>query len=548
MSLLKRLAARKPLKDIERDAEGSDYKRKLGMWDLLSFGIGGIIGAGIFVLMGEAAKNNAGPGVVLSCVIAAFVSFLSSLCYAELASTLPVSGSEYSFSYASLGELVAWIIGWELMFLCLVGTATVAAAWSAYLCVLQEAINDITGWTYVFDPKFTNSPLIWLDSTELYPWNSEPVSHAGFYVNQVPDAFGNSITPVANIPAFLIVLLCTPLLVVGIKESVILNNVIVVIKLVIVIVVIFCGMYYVNPQNYTPFVPKNTGVWGDYGMSGVAVAAVTVFFAFGGYESVTTVAQESKIPKRDLPIAIIGSLLICTILYIALSLILTGMIPYTEIDENAGFGAAFRMVGNSYLSILVSFGALTALTSVLLNGMIGQPRIFQAMAADGLLPSAFQKVHPNFGTPYFATVFSGIVCGALSAFLPVDVLGNLTSVGGLFVYCLVSLSVPVLRFTDPELPRAFCIPGPTWFGGYFVPGLSALCTITLIFLSASFSIARIFVWMVLGFVFYGLFGYHNSRVGKITSCCDIVEQVESQDIDQETKQLLPKKEQRKKRN
>jgi len=539
MGVIKRLGARKPLKEIESDADVSGYKKSLGVWDLLSIGVGGIIGAGIFVLMGKAAKNNAGPGVVISFIIAGFVSLLASLCYAELASTLPVSGSAYSFSYASLGELVAWIIGWDLMLEYLVGSATVAVGWSAYLCVLQEAINDITGWTYVFDPRFTNAPVIWLESTDMYPWNSESVPHAGFYVNQVPDEFGNFITPVANVPALLMVLFCTSLLVFGIKESVMVNNLIVCVKLLIVIIVIFSGIHYINPENYTPFIPQNTGKWGEYGVSGVVVAAVSVFFAFIGFDSVTTVAQESKNPKRDLPIGIIGSLLISTILYIAVSVILTGMVKYTDIDSSAGIGAAFIMVGNSHLANLISLGAIAGLTSVLLNGMIGQPRIFQAMAADGLLPSAFQKLHPNFGTPYLATLFSGVICAALAAVLPVDVLGNLTSVGTLFAFFLVSLSVPVLRFTDPELPRAFQIPGPNWLGGYFIPGLSALCSITLIFQSTYFSIARIFVWMGIGLIIYGFFGYHNSRVGKSVYSGNITEQVESQNIE-ETEHLLAK--------
>lgn len=511
-----RLLSRKPLKDIGTELDGNTYKRSLGMFDLVFVGVGGIIGAGIFVLTGKAARVNAGPAVVISYIIAGFVSTLASLCYAELASSLPVSGSAYSFTYATLGEIIAWIIGWDLMLEYLVGSATVAVGWSAYLSIVQEVINKLSGSRYVFDPRYTNAPLIWLESTDVYPWNpNETPGTSNFFVNKVHDLYtGELVTPIINVPAFVIVLACTCLLMLGIKESVTVNNVVVSIKLAVVIIVIFSGIAFVKPENYSPFIPENTGTRGHYGMSGIFVGAVSVFFAYIGFDSVTTVAQESMHPQRDLPIGIIGSLTVCTILYIAVSVILTGMVKYTEIDESAAVGAAFTNAGYLGLAFFIDIGALAGLTSVLFSCMIGQPRIFQSMAADGLLPAVFGKIHPTRGTPYVATLTTGFVCATLAALLPVDLLGNMTSIGTLFAFFLVSISVMVLRTTEPNLPRLFRIPGPNWFGGYLIPGLSASCSLALMAQSTVMSILRIFIWMAIGLLVYTSYGYRHSHLGK----------------------------------
>lgn len=444
-----RLVARKPLSEIARDSEESGYKRTLGVWDLLSIGVGGIIGAGIFVLTGKAAAQNAGPGVVISYVIAGTISTLASLCYAELASSLPVSGSAYSFSYATLGELLAWVIGWDLMLEYLVGGATVAVGWSAYLGILQDVINKLTGGSWVFDSQFVNAPFIWLEQGDKIPWNHNLTTDAaGFWMNQVQNSAGNLVTPIINLPALLIVVACTSILMVGIKESVNVNNLMVIIKLLVVLLVIFSGIAFIHPENYVPFIPENEGK-GKFGLSGVFEASVSVFFAYIGFDSVTTVAQESKNPQKDLPIGIIGSLMVCTVLYISVSAVITGMVKYTDIDLAAPVGAAFSTVGLPLLALIIDIGAIAGLTSVLLNLMIGQPRIFQSMANDGLFPSAFSRIHPKTGTPYVATLTSGITCAVLASLLPVDLLGNLTSVGTLFAFFLVSISVIVLRITDP---------------------------------------------------------------------------------------------------
>ncbi|KAI8912621.1 amino acid/polyamine transporter I, partial [Gorgonomyces haynaldii] len=484
-TILQRLVARKPIKDIQSDAHGADYKRELNWWDLVSIGVGGIIGAGIFVLTGRAARENAGPGIVISYVIAGVVSALASLCYAELASSLPVSGSAYSFSYATMGELVGWIIGWDLMLEYLVGGATVAVGWAAYL--------------EVSDGVFTG----------------QNATVGGFYLNCVnyPSGSDTFVTPILNLPALIISGLCTALLIFGIKETAQVNNFMVVTKLLVVLIVIFAGIKFVNPANYTPFIPPNAGVPAKFGISGVMTGAVSVFFAYIGFDSVSTVAQESKNPQRDLPIGIIGSLVVCTALYIAVSLIITGMVPYQQIDPSHAVAEAFSQNGLPGLALLIGIGALTGLTSVLLNLMIGQPRIFQTMANDGLFPSTFAKISKR-GTPYTSTMTTGVICAVLSALLPVDVLGNLTSIGTLFAFAVVSLSTLVLRVTNPDLERKFKIPGPQWFGGYFIPLLSFVASVGLMTQSTVASVLRIFIWMGIGLVVYFAYGYRNSKLGK----------------------------------
>eukprot|EP00457_Paulinella_chromatophora_P004641 gb/GEZN01004653.1/.p1 GENE.gb/GEZN01004653.1/~~gb/GEZN01004653.1/.p1 ORF type:complete len:569 (-),score=72.12 gb/GEZN01004653.1/:142-1848(-) len=512
--LVRRLCTRKPVDEIQADHEKSVYRKHLGVLDLVAIGVGGIVGAGIFVLTGKAAKQNAGPGIVIAFVCAGFISSLAAMCYSELASSLPVSGSAYSFTYAALGELLAWIIGWDLMLEYLVGSATVAVGWSAYLNVLQTSLNNVTGSSYVFNPRWMNSPFVWLEKGQTYPWDpSSQTDHAGFWKNKVHMSDGSFQEPIINLPALSIVLFITSLLCFGIKEGARFNNCVVVFKLVVIVVVIFGGIAYIDPANYTPFVPANTGVRAQYGASGVIEATVSVFFAFIGFDSVTTVTQESKNPQRDIPIGVLGSLFVCTLLYIGVSLVLVGMINYTEIDMGAPIGHAFTTVGHPGLAIFINFGALAGLTSVLLTLLIGQPRIFQAMAADGLFPPMFAWISSR-GAPWVSTLSAGLFCSALAAVLPVDLLGNLTSVGTLFAFAMVSLSVVVLRISNPDLPRKFKIPGPQWFG-FGVAGLSSLCSFGLLLSASAASIARVFIWMFIGLMIYFCYGYRHSRVGLV---------------------------------
>ncbi|KAL2913953.1 hypothetical protein HK105_206544 [Polyrhizophydium stewartii] len=503
-SFFRRIVARKPIESVEREINETEYKRPLTALDLTAIGIGGIIGAGIFVLTGRAAKKNAGPGIILSFVFSGIVCALACLCYAELASTLPVSGSAYSFTYASLGELLAWIVGWDLMLEYLVGAATVAVGWGVYLDIF---FAGIAGKDALFDPRYSSAPFVWIENTANVT--------DGFYMNKVPCGVGSDELCQAyfNIPAFLIIIILTLLLVLGIREAAWVNNTMVAIKLIVCLVFIFAGIKYIKNENYTPFVPPNEGK-GKYGLSGVFDGAVTVFFAYIGFDAVTTTAQEAANPQRDLPIGIIGSLAVCTVLYIAVSAVLVGMVHYPDIDASAPVGRALIAVGLRPLSVVISFGIICGLTSVLLVLMIGQPRIFYSMAYDGLLPPVFSKMHPKTGTPYVATLTSGFLCAIMAALLPVDILGNLTSVGTLSAFFLVSVSTLVLRITEPDLPRKFQIPGGFWFGGIFLPFLSAFCAAGLFSQATVPSIARVFIWMAIGLVIYFAFGFWNSKVGR----------------------------------
>ncbi|KAJ3275371.1 Cationic amino acid transporter-1 [Terramyces sp. JEL0728] len=501
---LKRLFAKKPPSMIEADTKKSEYKKTLKAFDLVCLGIGNIVGAGIFVLTGKAARENAGPGIVFSFIIAGVVSSLSCLCYSELASTLPVSGSAYSYTYATLGEIIAWIIGWDLMLEYLVGAATVAVGWSGYFVYL---VQDIANNDNMFDQRFINAPFVWIEHGQALPWsNTTHAASAGFYSNQVVCPWDNQklCNAIINVPALVIILVAMGILITGVKESAIFNNTMVALKLVVILTFIFFGINFINPKNYSPLVPPNTGVRGQYGASGILEAR---------FDAVTTASQEAVNPQRDLPIGIIGSLSVCTLLYISVCLVLTGMQNYTVIDLNAPVAGAVRQYGYRVLTIFTEVGAVAGLTSVLLTSLLGQPRIFQAMSIDGLFPPFFAKIHPTRKTPYAATLTSSLICAILASLLPVDLLGNLTSVGTLFAFFLVSVSVIVLRITNPDLKRGFLIPGGPIVGGYVIPGLSAACTLFLISQAAVSSIWRIVIWLIIGLVIYFGYGYRHSVIG-----------------------------------
>jgi APA family basic amino acid/polyamine antiporter len=503
---------KKEVSSIQTEAENSKYKRDLTAFDLINVGVGGIIGAGIFVLTGIAARDHAGPAIVISYLIAGFVSSLASLCYAELASSIPVSGSAYAFTYIAIGELAAWIVGWDLMLEYLVGGAAVASALSNLIGSIQSNMNKLTGGTWVFDPRYMNAPLIWLEAGSELPWDSSTVLESGsFLLNKVEIAKDEWVGAYCNAPAFILTLCATYLLLKGIKETASVNNIFVITKLLVVVLVIVVGFFYIDTANYTPYVPESTGQYGKFGFSGIIVGATTVFFAYIGFDSVSTVAQESKNPGRDLPIGIIGSLSVCTVLYILVSVVITGMVPYQEIEE-AALSAAFEVNGLPALGLIIAVGGFVGLGSVLLNLMIGQPRIFQSMAGDGLFAPAFAKISKTGGTPHIATMTTGIFTAICSALFPVDFLGHLTSIGTLLAFVIVSIDVMILRYTQPDLPRKFKIGGPEWFGGYFIPGLSALCSGTLIFTSTWSAVLRVAIWMALGLVIYLFYGYRHSKL------------------------------------
>ncbi len=481
MDLLRTKSIEKSLRDTE-DPEFK-LKKSLTALDLTVFGIGVIIGAGIFTLTGRVAQAYAGPSVVFSFVIAALCCGLAALCYAEFASTVPVSGSAYTFSYATLGELVAWIIGWDLILELMLGASVVAQGWASY-----------------FETFLGEIGLSWPE-------------HLGY-----GDSF--------NLAAFLLVAVLTALVAYGIKESLRVNLVLVALKLFIVLFVIVAGVFYINPANYTPFVPPSaagstaegwlhtpvlqivTGAPGVYGISGVIFAASLVFFAYIGFDVVATTAEEAANPQRDLPRGIIGSLVVCTVLYMAVALVITGMVNYKDINPDAALANAFVSRGKDGFATLISAGAVAGLTTVVMTLIIGAVRVLFAMARDGLLPQRFARVSPRTGTPVFITVTIGTLVALVASLTPVGKLEEMVNIGTLSAFALVSIAVPILRKRRPDLKRAFRAPLSPW-----LPWLSAaICVFLMLNLTAE-TWLRFLVWMVLGFVIYFAYGYKHSRVG-----------------------------------
>ena len=475
----------KSVEDSIRDTEEPEHrlKKNLSGLDLAVFGVGVIIGTGIFVLTGEVAKTTAGPAVAISFVIAGVVCGLAAVCYAEFASTVPVAGSAYTFSYATLGELVAWIIGWDLVLELALGAATVSVGWSGYL---NQLLGDL------------GIPL--------------PTSIAGE-------------TATVNIPAIVIALLMTAVLVLGIKLSSRVTSVIVAIKVAIVLLIIVLGAFYLTADNYTPFVPpaqpaaEGEGGWhapliqmlgftqGSFGWGGVIAGASIVFFAFIGFDIVATAAEETKDPRKDLPRGIIGSLVVCTLLYVAVSLVVVGMQPYGELSTEAPLAEAFSSVGLSFVSSLISVGALAGLTSVVMILMLGQSRVLFAMSRDHLLPPGMSTVHPRYGTPYKITIGTGIFVALLAGFLPLGTLAELVNIGTLFAFVLVSIAVIVLRRTRPDLHRSFRVPLVP-----FLPIVSALACFYLMLNLPADTWLRFAIWMAIGIAIYYLYGRNHSRL------------------------------------
>jgi len=444
----------------EAGPHGGGLKRALHAWDLTLLGIGAIVGAGIFVLTGVAAAKYSGPAITLSFVISGFACAMAALCYAEFAAMIPIAGSAYSYSYATMGELVGWIIGWDLVLEYAVGAAAVAVGWSGYLGVIMAGMGI----------------------------------HLPYALTHAPGAGG-----MIDLPALLVVLLISGVLYVGISESARLNSIIVVIKLFAIAVVIVGGAFFVRPANWSPFVP--------FGWSGVMKGAAVIFFAYIGFDAVSTAAEEVVEPNRDLPIGILASLFVCTVLYIAVAAVLTGMVPAHLIDVKAPLASAFVLRGVNFVAWIVSFGAVAGLTSVLLVLLLGQSRIFYAISRDGLLPGAFGKVHPRFRTPYIPTTLTGIVVGLTAAFLPIQEIAELTNIGTLFAFVLVCLGVWILRRLEPSLRRPFRTP--------LVPVVPILGVVFCAFLMASLpgvTWIRFFVWMMAGGVIYFSYGRFHSRV------------------------------------
>jgi basic amino acid/polyamine antiporter, APA family len=478
-----RLFATKSIDALRADAAAEHgLKRALGPIDLMLLGIGAIIGTGIFVLTGQAAADNAGPAVVLSFVAAGIASGFAGLCYAEMASMIPIAGSAYTYSYATMGELVAWIIGWDLILEYMVASAAVSVGWSGYAVAF---VHDVLGIT--------------LSST----WTRAP-----FVYDEALGQF-HATGAVLNVPAMLVTAMVTIILVIGIKESARFNNVIVTVKVAVVLLFIaFCARF-VNTANWHPFIPPEQG-HGHFGFSGVMRGAARVFFAYIGFDAVSTAAQETRNPQRDLPFGILGSLAICTILYVAVSAVLTGIVPYTQLAVPHPIAVGVEATGQRWLATLVEIGAIAGLSSVMLVMMMGQPRIFFSMATDGLLPPGAARVHPRFGTPWVTTIITGVLVAIAGGLLPVGVLAQLTSVGTLFAFVLVSLGVLILRRKRPDIPRGFRVPG----GTYLVPICGALTSLYLMLQESASTLIRLFGWMAIGLLIYGFYSRKHSKLAR----------------------------------
>src|SRR5438067_10058803 len=462
-------------------------KRVLGPINLVTLGIGAIIGTGIFVLTGEAAAQHSGPAIVLSMVLAGFASALAGLCYSEFASTVPIAGSAYTYGYATLGEFVAWVIGWDLILEYALGAATVAVGWSGHL---TSFLHDFVGID--FPAQFSAAP------------------------GTVIQSAAGPVTAVFNLPAVIITVLVTILIVIGIKESANVNTVIVIVKIGVVLIVILGGVAYVNTANWHPFIPENTGTVGDYGWSGVLRGAGVILFAYIGFDAVSVAAQDAKDPQKDMPIGILGSLIVCTILYILVSGVMVGLVPYKQmLGQAAPMVVAIRAAeaasgGSSLLhmmTMLVELGAIAGLSSVMVVMMMAQPRIFYSMANDGLLPPFAKKIHPRFRTPHVTSLITGVVVAIASGFTPIGVLGQMVSIGTLMAFVIVSIGVIFLRYQRPELERPFKVPFVPW-----LPALSALVSFGLMASLPAATWLRLVVWMAIGIVLYFAYGYRHSEV------------------------------------
>ena len=472
------LFEKKPLDKIIAESEGGEnhLKRTLGPINLIALGIGAIIGAGLFSLTGIAAADHAGPAVVLSFVVAAIGCAFAGMCYSEFATMIPIAGSAYTYAYATMGELLAWIIGWDLVIEYAIGAATVSVSWSSYVVKLLHRFG------------------VDLPSALTHcPWDDQ----AGL----------------VNLPAIFIVVAISCLLMIGISESARVNAAVVLVKVTIVVIVIFVGYSYVHPENYVPFIPPNAGTLGEFGWSGVMRAAGVIFFAYIGFDAVSTAAQEAKQPQRDMPMGIIGSLAICTVLYILFARVLTGMVPYRTFHGDAApVGTVINLFHSAALQTAIYLGIIAGYSSVILVLLLGQSRVFYSMSRDGLLPQIFSYIHPKFRTPYRSNFVVMLFVVLLGGFVPISNLSHFTSIGTLLAFVIVCIGIIVMRRTNPQAERPYRTPLVP-----LVPILGVLVCFGMMAFLDVMTWVRLGVWLLIGLVIFFTYGRHHSHLRQVTS-------------------------------